>query len=428
MSSSGNLVPPPQKRRLAFPVLLLLVSLVFLRPGVLGGTFSAVGIALAALAALVSFATDRGKITSSRATKTVVLLVAASYLWALIAATWNGTNSRLIGQGAIVTLVVLVSASIVLSSHRRVVQFVRGFVALIIVIGIFYVITFIAWQIAGIGSFRLGGAFLGTWQYEAYFPFTVTVGNQTALGIAFPRLTGIGREPGWMAMYAGLAWFLWPLVGRPRWWGRLALLVAMLAPFSTAGFGIFVVVLAYDLLLKPRPYKDIFLAFLRQAFGLALMGFAIWLAVFAPVFGLAAKSTQNVLSLNERNAVTAAGWEALTHLSLGSPVGYANSSLNLIASVAQNGWPYSLLIAGAILLPRIGHRAVSKTTAPIAVIFLTLLLAQPPGDSILVFLLAMAVYEITSELQISELNQNSDFVQVRSSPVRTGKPAPTIRR
>ena len=215
-------------------------------------------------------------------------------------------------------------------------------------------------------------------------------------------------------MFAAVAWFLWPQVGRPRWWGRLAILVCVLAPFSTAGFGVFVVMVSYDLLIKPRAHRDAFLMVLRQAFGLALLGFAVWLAVAAPVFGLAAKATQNLVSLTERNAATSRGLAALAQFSLGGAEHGSNAAINLIASIAPFGWPFALLVVLVVIFPRINSPDAAATTAPIGIILLTLVLAQPPIDSIGVYLLVITTYALASrrpaagELTLPALDTSRD--------------------
>lgn len=382
-------------RPLGLPVLLLLLAFLCLRPGILGHQMTPLGVGLAIAAGFFALINDRGRLNVGLRAGLVITFVAVSYGWVLVRLSIYGGEPANALQGGLISVVTLTSAAVVFGNARRAKHFALGFVFLTVAVSLSYLATFILWVVAGTGSFSLFTIPVSTWNATIYFPFTPTIGLQSALDVVFPRFVGFAREPGWMAMFAALAWFTWPIVGRPTWWGKVALLAGMLGPFSTAGFGIFVVVLAYDLMIKPRPFTDAALAYFRQFTGVALLAAAAWFAISAPIFGLAAKGQQNAESLGERSAVTAAGFEALRSWSLGEPVAYANSSLNLIAAVATAGWPYLVLIVLALLMPRLGHPAASKTTPLVATIFLTLLMAQPSGDSITVFMLTILAYTIT---------------------------------
>ena len=411
------------------PVVLLLLAFVCLRPGLLGQQVTPIGVGLALTAAFVALINDRGRLNVSLRAGLVMTFVALSYVWLLIRASVNGEGPANVVQGGLISAAALLAAAVVFSDSGRAKQFARGFVFLTVGISLSYLATFVLWQVAGAASFPLFTFPVSTWTATAYFPFTPTIGLQTALGFDFPRFVGFAREPGWMAMFAALAWFTWPIVGRPNWWGKLALLAGILGPFSTAGFGIFVVVLAYDLMIKPRPFKDATLAYVRQLTGFVVLAAAAGFAVYAPIYGLAAKSQQNVLSLNERNAVTAAGIEALRNFSLGEPVDYANSSLNLIAAVAVSGWPYLVLIVLALVFPRLRHPAASQTSPLIATIFLTLLLAQPSGDSITVFMLTLLAYAVTLPSPPHNLITSLSTEASLGSPCKTGRiPSPSRLR
>ena len=77
-----------------------------------------------------------------------------------------------------------------------------------------------------------------------FAPATITAGRYDAFGLEIHRLTGITREPGWMALYLTVAYFLYPACAWRRRWPRNLLPLALLGTVSTAGFCIFTVVLA----------------------------------------------------------------------------------------------------------------------------------------------------------------------------------------
>lgn len=365
-----------------------------LRPNILGERFAAAGLALVLVAGFFVLLQDRGRATWGRPSTLLIVLLGFAQAWAVFRAPYNGIGVVAMITGSITTLTVLVVFAFLLSSAERTRMFLRALVVGIVILCASSLIT-AALAVAGVRielfSFPITDEVAAT----VYFPFTATSGIQSVFGIQIPRFTGLGREPGWMAMYAAVAWLIWPRLfgSRFRLW-RLLLVAGVLTPLSTAGFGIFVVVAAFDLFLRPRPGSGIVIGYARQVTGVAVLVFAVWLAVAAPVLGLEAKSVQNVASLDERNAATLDGLRALQELSLGEESASRIPGVNLIAAVAETGWPYSLLVALAIVLPLMFRTSRRHAIAPIGVIFLTLLLAQPPGESTTVFVLVAGVYAL----------------------------------
>lgn len=373
---------------------LLVASLPFLQPGVLAVSYGTVGIGLVLLAAYFAVLRDITSLSVARGSVMLWSFMAASVVWTLARTQVVRTNTNDVLLGSAQLLLILIAFAVVLSKRERAVQFARGFVYLVIALCASYVVTAGLWQVGGATAGKYANLAVGPIIGQLFFPFTPTIGHQGVFGLSFFRFTGLGREPGWMGIFIGVAWFLWPLVGKPRWWGRVFLLIGLLGTFSTASFGIFVVVLAYDMFLRSRPNLTPEAALLRRGLGLGVMGLAAWVAYSAPVFGLSVKGEQNADSLSQRADVTQRGIDALADLSLGEVATYANANLNLIASVATNGWPYLVLILLALLMPRVGNPGARFTSAPIAVIALTLLMAQPPAGSFSVFALAIAVYSL----------------------------------
>jgi len=130
--------------------------------------------------------------------------------------------------------------------------------------------------------------------------------------------------------------------------------------------------------------------------GVCLLAGAAWLAVNAPVLGLAAKGQINEISLVERGAATAAGWQALWETPLGGEATARLSGINLVAAIASAGLPFVICTIAALVCPRISHRARPLTSAPIMVLLLTLATSQPAKDSTWVFVLAVMAYAVTN--------------------------------
>ena len=78
------------------------------------------------------------------------------------------------------------------------------------------------------------------------------------------------------------------------------------------------------------------------------IGGAAWVALYAPVLGLAAKQTSNETSLDERADATAAGLRALTTTPLGGQGTEKQAGINLISDVAVNGLPFVLLVGAVV--------------------------------------------------------------------------------
>ncbi|MCO7203591.1 hypothetical protein NH287_08810 [Microbacterium sp. CnD16-F] len=278
----------------------------------------------------------------------------------------------------------------VLSSSERALQFGRLFVGVTLALCASAVISAALWA-AG-NTLIVFEFFTGQWFAHILFPATPSIGSVWVNGTLTPRFSGLGREPGWMGMYIAFAAVAWRWVGRPRWWGYLLLSAGLLCTLSTAGFGIFIVVIAYEIFFRARSVESLGRRSARALAGAATVAGAVWIALYAPVVGLLAKSDVNVLSLEERSSVLNRGIVALTDFSLGESTGVANDGIGLIAASAPNGWPYFLLVSLAFLVPLIAAGNHHRPVAMVMVLYLTILLAQPPQDSTAVYALLIAAF------------------------------------
>jgi hypothetical protein len=319
--------------------------------------------------------------------------VSAMSLWSLINASIFGSDAVPdILRGLITTVLPVAAAGFVLAdpARRRIVG--KGFVWIILALSASFAVTFGLWLVAGFGSFLLSGG-IG-FSASIYLPFTPSLGTQTVAGLTFPRFTGLGREPGWMSMYCGLALLLWARVGKPNILGIGILFVGLLGAFSTAGFGAFVVVIMIAWMMRKPKSRDAFTHYIGFLFKVSALAGAAWLAVYAPVFGVASKGDLNQSSLLDRSQATSAGLDALMNSPLGGVHAGSNESINLIASLAPFGVPFFLAVCAALFLPRFGHPNKAPTVAPVLLIFITLLLSQPAGGSTWVFILAGLSYTL----------------------------------
>jgi hypothetical protein len=295
----------------------------------------------------------------------------------------------------VVGVVIAVSVVVADPARRRVVAW--GFVSLVLIQCASFAVTLIIWGVTGTGTalIALIPATDHTFDSSVYFPGTVTTATQAIFGLTFPRFDGIGREPGWMAMWCSFTYFLIPRLTKRRMrFARLLLLLGLLGTFSTAGFGVFLVVWSCETFLIPRVGSGLLYGWVRQVTGVAVLAGAVWLAIKAPVFGLEAKNISNSISVSDRSQATITGLKALQTSPWGG-VSTGASGINLISSIAPAGLPFFLAVLAALFMPLRTHPARWLTAAPVAVLALTLITSQPPFDSTWAFVAALLAYAVT---------------------------------
>jgi hypothetical protein len=362
------------------PVAFVVLALPFVRPNLFGERFALVGFGLLAMAALLAAATRSTAATTapsgpSPATPVVVCL-ALAYLWLMIqAAATDPLLGRPAEQGMVLTAGGVLCVAVVCREPSARYALARAFVVVIAVSCAAYVVTVLIWVAAGVGSGVLVSLDIGTSGINpVYLPLTPTVGIQSVFGSVFPRFTGLGREPGWMAMYCAAAYFMADAVGLRSRWLKVLLVVGLVGCISTAGFGVFVVAWAYHVFLRDRGTGISVGAFLRQLSGV-------------------------VISLDERQLATEAGLRALFESPLGGTPTEVQGGINLISDIAVSGLPFVLLVCGALLLPALRRRGHGGSgNAVIVIVFLTMLTSQPAKDSTWAFaLVALAASLTTAE-------------------------------
>ena len=374
------------------PPVMLVVALPFVRPGLLSNYYNAIGLGIALLAALIAVA-RRGRVTWPRPFSVVLGAMVLAYVWLLIrSGLLDLEPAGLIWQGAITTIVAVLAFGIVLADRTALRTFGKGFIGLVMAVCASYAVSLVIWVVAGSSVTQLVSFPISNdgWTATLHVPFTLTTGIQSLGFISLPRLTGIGREPGWFAMMITVVWFIWPTVGRPRLIGQIALIVGLIGTVSTAGFGVFILLLSYDLFVRPRTVRVGPKTIARVSVGLVGMALAAWVAFFAPVLGLAEKSQYNEVSFNDRAVQTNAGVQALFTSPLGGVHVGGNEGINLIAAIAPFGLPYVALILIAVIGPLVASGNLpnrSRALTVMGAVALTLLASQPPGDSALAYVL-----------------------------------------
>ena len=117
-------------------------------------------------------------------------------------------------QSVVLTVGVTAAVIVVLADQRRARITAKLFPYRALGLCGLWAVTAGLWLLGGVGTgrilqFTLPGSFTQT----IYFPCTFTTGFTHLSGMTLPRFSGLGREPGWMAMYLAFAFFLLPRVG-----------------------------------------------------------------------------------------------------------------------------------------------------------------------------------------------------------------------
>lgn len=343
--------------------------------------------------------------------------VASALVITFNAAATNDLSSS--GLASTLFQVVGLIAVVALAVKRRGAEVIaKAFVGLCVVVAFSYAATLVLWLAFDYAMPVIGGieSVYGTSAAPVHFPFTVTLSSVQVFGQTVPRLTGFAREPGWMALYATVAFFLYPLIGWKRKLPRILIAVSVIGCLSTAGFGVFVVAIALSIFVAGN--RNTWGArFAQRLLGAFLLGVGCWVAFFAPVLGLAAKEATNGESLDERNASTEAGLRALVEAPFGGgEVLTPTPHINLIASIAPQGILFLVFVSLAVLVPLwLGRGSRMAILPPVIAIYATLLGAQPSNGSQFVFVLVV----ITAAA--GALNR-------KIPTVRTRPPSPVLSR
>lgn len=404
------------------PGALALVAVPLMRPNLFGETLSPVALGLM-LVALVLRGLRRDPPTGRWFGVPLLLCLGLAYLWLLLrsAIVDPDQEAEVVITGSVLTLAPLVILVELCRDPRTRMLIGRGFVIGMLVLCGSYAITALIWAVSGVGAGEIGMFPVGQLDPQpVYAPFTITAATQDVLGVTFPRFTGLGREPGWMAMFCGITWFLAGATGIRRGW-RWLLLFGLLGTVSTAGFGTFVVALAYDRFLRGRGDGITMAGYLRHIGGLVMVPLALWLATAAPVLGFSAKSSQNAVSLDERSMMTENGLRALRENPVGSPA--AIGGVNLVSDIAVSGLPFVLLVCLGLLLSTARISGGGPAAGPVVVTTLaTMLLSQPARDSPWAFALVLLAAGIGSTAALSPTTHDRDRTTAPDPPRPAGLP------
>ncbi len=378
---------------------VLLVAFLCFRPMLFGEQNALVGVALLSLALLLC----AGQIGHLNRVA-VVAIVCSTALWMwqlLLLAVHPQLDPGGTLRGLVTVYLVVVLAGFVLSDERRRTWFVKGFLVILLAGSASAVVTAVIWQVVGVGTFHLavlphagyrvnsiGEELVGV---PVYLPFTTTYSALDLFGQVTPRFLGIGQESGVMGALCGVGVFLLPRVGWGRWRWRILLVAGLLLTQSTGGLGALLVGVVANFAVRHRS-RSVASGYFKTVAAVGLLAVAAYLAISAPGIGVAAKQAVNEVSVGDRQSATIRGLQSALTYPFGQVLGpdkAANAGINTIASIAQIGLVGALLALAGILLPWLLGRSRRASIGSIAVLAVTVLIAQPLVFSTAFFVLAM---------------------------------------
>src|SRR5690606_22560700 len=114
-----------------------------------------------------------------------------------------------------------------------------------------------------------------------------------------------------------------------------------------------------------------------------------------PVIGVASKAESDIYSVGDRSTATFAGLQALLTDPFGGGHGAASvGAVNMVAAIASFGLLYVLFTTVALWSPMFVKERPIGALVPVGVVFLTLLLSQPPLDSTWAYVCALLAYAV----------------------------------
>lgn len=255
---------------------------------------------LVAVAVYYYFAKPRTSMATSARTSWAIIWLAASGLVVMFQTQSHSGSGSIVLMGAATDVLTVGAVALIARRSGGAELLLKTFIALMMLVAASYAVTLALWLSTDIFSWIVTDID-GPYGYPLTMrmPFTVTASSQDVFGLRLPRLTGFAREPGLMALYAGLGFILLRYTGWRIPLARPLLLLALLGTVSTGGFAVFVVAIALDYFLSAAR-KHGLRRFGRRAVGAALIVGGSWAAFFAPVVGFASKEEQNAISLDLR--------------------------------------------------------------------------------------------------------------------------------
>ena len=386
-------------------VIGLVVLVLNMRPALFGNTFNELFI-LVPLAGLVFvYVTFGYRVVVPKSKRGLLGFTFAFILWIVSQIIVMDFKNSYIALVLFVTIPTVVLAYTVLISDNDVELVLK---TIVVVVALLSFSQFVSYGLKFLGFEVLIAELYPVEEYASlplkwYFPLTFTYHSVPIAGHQIERSVGIFREPGLYQLFINISYFALDFIRikRKRYLRGLFIL-SLLMTFSTAGYAIFLVCLAYRTALVQRRKR-----FRRFVLLLAIVGF-LWIFFNIPFFGLSDKMARNptrMMGIVDSWALFVQrplwGYGITSReLSYGGRLG-----VNLVTSLYKLGLVGLLLFLGLMTYALYKHYTMQTLVLWLPV-FITLLISQPMYEKAFTMLMLF----LPTQKLVSGLEKRKTFV------------------
>ncbi|MGJ7035741.1 hypothetical protein [Anoxybacillus eryuanensis] len=372
-------------------VLLLIITILLIRPAILGEVYTPIGVILSSLG-LIFYVIYRKREINIYKYGLSIYIINLFYWGYLLVQTviLSSTAYDIVINGLIINGIVIFAFVTILSDVAIRYKFFRSLIMLMYLISVSYIVTIILGLFVkidnlyyfqlNIGNYHAGGSI--------YFPFTPLYGIMHTGDFAFPRYQLIFRESG--IAQAFITWAIFNLkkynLGKKRHY--IVMHLGLLGTLSTIGIFIYFSTLAIYLLLKKKNKINL----LRILKGGVVTAIALFLLYNTPFIGIKDKYVTHQDSFTDRFENSYNGIKNMINNPIG--IGFQknsapNSGISIIAISQKIGFIGFIILILTFWLPIKYTNDKESYIINIFPIFLTALLAQPISSDPIIAIVLM---------------------------------------
>lgn len=376
----------------------LLLSMLFLRPFLLGEEYTTLGLIILSIASFLHFIELKlEKRDLSITLSNIKILTLYQILWLYLflhSIIQNKYHPDFVTKAFLTHIFTFIIMCFILSDEKSNKNFFKSMILLFAGTGVSYILTYLLGLLLGIDKLLLFQFTVSTYNVpkEVYFPFTVIYGYITLDFIDLPRLTGFLREPGIFQSFLIWGIFSAKYFNLNNKYIKFALLLSLIFTFSTAGIAL----LLFTLFTK-------FIIDKKYTFGVISFLSTLIIGLYAPVIGIANKLKTHGASISDRTNSMVNGLNSFLENPFG--VGLYNTDIkhagiNLISSLHLIGIFGFILILLVYLSPLISSIPRKDYIIVYLPIILTSMFSQPLIDAPVIYVLLLAKYRTINILNI----------------------------
>ena len=387
-------------KKLSLGITLLILASLFLRPTVLGSTYTSVGLILSITAFFFFFFQNR-HISVSR--NNVLTISFGTFLFIFLFFQGMLTNSLqqdFVVKSVVANILIIVTFGYCLSNRWVNNSFFKVLIILWSFLGVSSLVTIIVSQVTSLESLfllqvpikgvNIAGSTYGTPDITGniYLPFSLYYKHFSSGIVTLHRFMIIFREPG-----IAQAFLIWGIVyafhrNYPKWI-VFGLVCGVLTTFSTSGASLLIITLILWYFSKTK--FDPYVKFLAIIFSFVLSPIVLF---YTPYVGLIDKIQTHGISIETRLMQITNGFTTASNYPFG--LGYYSqpgTGINLLSVTGQIGLIGFILVLIVFIAPLLSPR-INRTAYAIAIfpIFTTMLVAQPIFDAPFVYIILFAIF------------------------------------